>query len=383
MKLKVLSLFCLISIISVAQASIVPKKVVCYYGTWATWRTGVAQFNVNNINANLCTHVVYSFFGVTVDGQITYLDEWLDINMGNIREFMTLRQQNPNIVLMASVGGYNFGSEIFSMLARNPTARTNFARNTVTFMRLHGFNGFDVDWEYPVSDGIPEDRENFILLLQELRAHLQPNGFVLSVAVAAGQYAAARSYDIPRLSNAVDFINLMTYDFHGPWSGVTGIHGAFSYRQIENFWQRQVNVRMSVHFWLKQGAAANKLIVGIPFYGNSFTLTSAANHGLDAPISGPGTSGRFVQPNMLGFDEICMNRWTRVWEAEQQVPYAFNGDQWVGYDDVQSVQIKSNFIMNNNLGGAMIWSIETDDFRGNCGLGRFPLLTAIHNILRQ
>lgn len=312
------------------------------------------------------------------------MDEWLDFDRGNIREFMTLRQQNPSVILMAAVGGYNFGSEIFSLLARNPAARTNLARNAVNFMRLHGFNGFDVDWEYPVSGGgIPEDRENFILLLQELRAHLSPNGFVLSAAVAATQYAATRSYDIPRLSNAVDFINLMTYDFHGFWSDVTGIHGAFSYRQVETFWQRGLNVQGCVNFWLSQGAAADKIIVGIPFYGNSFTLASVWQHGVAAPAIGAGTSGRFVQSNMLGFDEICMNRWTRVWEPEQQVPYAYNGDQWVGYDDVQSVQVKSNYIMNNNLGGAMIWSIETDDFRGNCGLGRFPLLTAMHNILRR
>ena len=359
-------------------------KIVCYYGTWATYRVGAAQFHVSDINANLCTHVIYSFFGVTVNGEITHLDNWLDIGRGNIREFMSLRQQNPQIVLMAAVGGYNFGSETFSMLARNPIARTNFARNAVNFMRLHGFNGFDVDWEFPVGEGgIPEDRQNFILLLRELRLHLNANGFVLSVAVAATQYATTRSYDVAGVSNNVDFINLMTYDFHGSWNEFTGIHGAFNFRQAEGFWQRGLNVQACVNLWLSQGADPRKLIVGIPFYGNSFTLANALNNGIGSSAIGPGTAGTFVQPNMLGYDEICINRWTRVWEPEHQVPYAFNGDQWVGYDDVQSVQIKSNYIVNNNLGGAMIWSIETDDFRGNCGLGRFPMLTAINNILRR
>lgn len=94
-----------------------------------------------------------------------------------------------------------------------------------------------------------------------------------------------------------------------------------------------------------------------------------------------------------------MNNWNTVFEPTQQVPYAFSGNQWVGYDNLQSINYKCNFIIQNNLGGTfyniltkisefkhffkggMVWSIETDDFRGNCGQGPYPLVNTIWNRL--
>lgn len=74
--------------------------------------------------------------------------------------------------------------------------------------------------------------------------------------------------------------------------------------------------------------------------------------------------------------------WSIQWQSEQLTPYAFLNDQWIGYDDVKSVTIKSNYALDAGLGGVMVWSVETDDFRGNCGNGEYPLLTAINGVLR-
>lgn len=61
-------------------------------------------------------------------------------------------------------------------------------------------------------------------------------------------------------------------------------------------------------------------------------------------------------------------------------PYAVKGDNWIGYDDVESTRVKANFALNNGLGGAIVWSIDTDDFRGDCGQGAYPLLTAANEV---
>lgn len=74
--------------------------------------------------------------------------------------------------------------------------------------------------------------------------------------------------------------------------------------------------------------------------------------------------------------------WSIQWQSEQMTPYAFTNDQWVGYDDVKSVTIKSNYALDAGLGGVMVWSVETDDFRGICGNGEYPLLTAINKVIR-
>ena len=75
------------------------------------------------------------------------------------------------------------------------------------------------------------------------------------------------------------------------------------------------------------------------------------------------------------------NGWTRKWDDTQKVPYAFKGNQWVGYDDNQSVQIKLDYVKSNNLGGVMFWSIETDDFANLCGTGNYPLITLAKNAM--
>lgn len=74
--------------------------------------------------------------------------------------------------------------------------------------------------------------------------------------------------------------------------------------------------------------------------------------------------------------------WSIQWHSEQLTPYAFLNDQWIGYDDVKSVTIKSNYALDAGLGGVMVWSVETDDFRGSCGNGEYPLLAAINGVMR-
>lgn len=146
-------------------------------------------------------------------------------------------------------------------------------------------------------------------------------------------------------------------------------------------WQKELNVDACVRFWLNYGTPASKLIVGIPTYGKSFTLANQANHGIGAQSINVGNAGPFTgQGGTLGYNEICLNNWQTVFDNTQQVPYAFSGNQWVGYDNVQSVTVKSNYVVNNNLGGAMIWSLETDDFRGKCGPA-YPLLNTIYSIV--
>lgn len=146
-------------------------------------------------------------------------------------------------------------------------------------------------------------------------------------------------------------------------------------------WQKELNVDACVKFWLKYGTPANKLIVGMPFYGKSYTLANQNNHGIGAASAGAGIAGPFTgEQGTLGYNEICLKNWQTVFDNTQQVPYAYSGDQWVGFDNVQSITVKSNYVVNNNLGGAMVWSLETDDFRGNCGPA-YPLLNKIYSIV--
>lgn len=362
--------------------------MVCYWSSWSVYREGDGQFKVSNIDVNLCTHVVYSFIGTTAQGDVVHLDSYVDLEYegGCLAKLQNWRLNNPKLKLLIAVGGGAFGVTRFSQLAANPSAREAFARNFVAFLKKIKFDGLDVDWEYPAQYGGPaEDKANFILLLQTLRRAFDESGHILSVAVNTVKVTDERSYDIPGISKYVDFINLMTYDFHGIWDKRTGINApmhASSADQTEV--QRQLNVVAAVTYWLQAGAPKEKLILGIPTYGKSFTLTDPNQHGIGASAKSAGKPGKLTKDaGTLGFNEICLNNWPRTWSNQQQVPYAVKDDQWVGYDDVDSVKIKARYIKENNLGGAMFWSIDLDDFHGKCGHGRSPLIKSVRDLLHE
>lgn len=139
-----------------------------------------------------------------------------------------------------------------------------------------------------------------------------------------------------------------------------------------------------MNYWIKNGAAKEKIILGMATYGRTFTLANSQNTGYNAPITGPGAAGPYTrEPSTLGYNEFCeqqlnpTTRWSVVQDDKAKVPYAYRGNQWIGYDDIQSINEKARYVHDKNLAGAMIWSIETDDFRGKCGQGAFPLLASI------
>ncbi|XP_011706928.1 PREDICTED: chitinase-3-like protein 1 [Wasmannia auropunctata] len=368
------------------------KKIVCYFGSWAVYRPSDGKFDISYIQPKLCTHLIYAFVGISQEGKVVVLDAWQDLpdNSGKdgFGRFNKLREQSPETKTLIAIGGWNEGSAKFSAVVADPTTRARFVKDIVDFVKKYKFDGFDVDWEYPCQrDGKPEDKHNYISLLKELRTEFDKHGLILSAAVAAAESSASQSYDISAMSKYLDFINIMAYDFHGAWEPVTGHNAPLYPRKDESEDDRKLNVDASVHYWLRNGCPPEKLILGVPFYGRAFTLADTNQHGLGAPITGPGTAGPYTREGgMLGYNEICesfkQGGWTVARQEEHRTPYAYKGDQWVGYDDVTSFAEKTAYINSLGLGGAMVWSIETDDFLGTCG-EKYPLLKTLNARLRR
>lgn len=127
----------------------------------------------------------------------------------------------------------------------------------------------------------------------------------------------------------------------------------------------------------------------MPLYGRTYTLADPGQTYVGAPTVGDGgNAGPFTETaGFLGYNELCgfisSGQYQRAWDWDGHVPYAFRGNQWITYDDVESITHKSEFILNYGLGGAMVWSIDTEDFHGPCGQGPNPLLQTINRIVRQ
>ncbi|XP_041374772.1 acidic mammalian chitinase-like [Gigantopelta aegis] len=144
----------------------------------------------------------------------------------------------------------------------------------------------------------------------------------------------------------------------------------------------------AVNMWLERGAAADKIVVGIAGFGASFTLKDETETEVGSPVVGPGNAGPYrMTAGQLSYVEICLmlrNGGALRWDNEQQSPYAFLGKTWVGFDNHHSIEIKVNWMVSRGVGGAMFWSLDMDDFKGQfCQQGRFPLVRTIFQTAAQ
>lgn len=300
----------------------------------------------------MCTHLVYGFAKLE-SNEIKPYDPWLDLGKdepgGGLDAYYRftngLKDQNPSLKTLIAIGGWNEGSEKYSAMASSETTRNTFADSVVEFLEKYNFDGLDVDWEYPSARGgdLANDKENLNHLLRVLRDRLSGKGKMLTMAVSANPRTVQSGYDIPTIVDLVDYISVMTYDYHGAFDTYTG-HNAPLYAR-EDDEDLTFNVAFGINFWLAYGAPPEKLIIGLPLYGRSVQLADENNNGLAQAISGPGSNGTYSnEAGVLYYREICRNfdddDWVKEWDANSLVPYMYNGDQWISYDNEQSLAAK-------------------------------------------
>lgn len=380
---------CLLHLVQI----VVAFRRVCYFTNWSRdLQQAGARFQLSDVEPFLCTHLLYAFAAAHPDNAT--LAPIVTLKAASEREelqryvdFNSLKRANPQLRTMLSVGGSIQANKDFVQVVSTADGRRKFAVNTVEYLRTWGFDGLDIDWEYPGDP--PDTKRNFTLLLQELRLAFQADAtsrqsasLLLSVAAPVSQIQMDAGYEIEQVSSLVDFINLMAYDFHGSWNTITSFNSPLYGRRGDPRFSPDLSVNWAVQAWLQKGAEAEKLVLGIAGYGQSFTLQNQSQHGVGAPTTGPGVPGRWRRmAGQLSYFEVCeylAAGGVSVWDDLQRVPYVYLHDQWVGYDNPDSIKDKVDFAMGHSLGGAMLWSLDMDDFRGAfCGKGRYPLLSAM------
>ncbi len=288
-----------------------------------------------------------------------------------LRRLHALRMRNPKLKFLVSIGGW--GADGFSDAAATDASRTAFAQSVEDLVVKHGLDGIDLDWEYP---GLPgpgirhrdDDKRNFTLLLQSLREHLDvlggkrarpaDNHYLLTAALADGEFT--KFIELDRIHAYLDWIDLMTYDFHNSLTPTTGHHAAL--RRSATSSANERSVESAVHQYLAAGVPASKIVVGVPFYGRAFADVKADNNGLDQTYGK--YEGDHPWPQLVA-DFIDRNGYTRHWDATAQVPYLWNAQTrvFVSYDDPQSLKLKAEFVKSKGLGGMMYWE-QSQDPRG-------------------
>lgn len=366
-----------------------PARIVGYFPAWAVY---ARDFHVSEIPADRLTHLNYAFANLSPEGECVLGDAYADTEKaypgdtwdeplrGNFGQLADLKAAHPHLRTLISVGGWTWSGN-FSAVARTAEGRDRFARSCADFMVRYGFDGVDVDWEYPVSGGLsggpPEDRRNYTLLLEAVRRELDSRGaadgrrYLLTIAAPAGP-AIIANLELPAVAAPLDWINVMAYDFMGSWSDRTGFNAPMQTTagagEPPGF-----SVTDAIDAYLAAGVPADQLVLGVPFYGRSFRGVAPAGEGLFQPHggAGPGT----WEPGVLDWHDIAgryLPTMTRRWSATAQAPWLYDEATGVmiSYDDPESLAIKARFARERGLGGLMIWDLSSDD-------GRHSLLDAL------
>ena len=335
------------------------KRVVGYYAAWSSY----SGFTPDKIDASKLTHINYAFANIGSDYKITV--GYPDKDPANFKMLQQLKTLNPNLKTLISVGGWTWSVK-FSDAASTEATRTAFANGCVEFITKYGFDGVDLDWEYPVGGGLPEnskrpeDKQNFTLLLKKIREKLDEQGladnkhYLLTIAGGASNYYLGNTE--PHLFHEyIDYATIMTYDIHGPWDSYADLNAPL-YNNTDASPQYKWSVDASVKAWMNAGFPSEKLVVGVPFYGYMYETLNNNNNGLYQTFS----SGKSLSYSNIEANYLNKEGYTRYFHEQSMVPYLYNGKTFISYDDQQSMGLKADYIKTHELGGAAIWELSQD-----------------------
>ncbi|KAG9246515.1 chitinase [Calycina marina] len=288
------------------------------------------------------SHVFYAFAHVGEDGNVFLNDLHADTSKevdgqtnGCIGSLMRMKAQH-GVKVILSVGGAA-ASQNFAKVAHDANLRNNFGASAKRIVDKYGFDGIDIDWEHPSN---AEEGQDFLHLLKVLRNYLsKANGYTLSAALPAGQWVL-RNIDL-RNADDLDFLNLMAYDFAGPWSNLSGHHA-----QLYSAQPQEESGNKAVKYVISTGFPAEKIVLGIPAYGRSFL-----------GVTGPGSRPHGHGGNEGAFDYKDLPRGNSEHvDSNLVAAYCTGEDGFISYDNASTVETKAVYCRCMKLGGIFYWT---------------------------
>ena len=308
-------------------------------------------YTIEDIPAKSLTHIHYAFGEVDTETyQLALMESESDLE--NLAALRRLRQENPDLRLILSVGGWS-DSNCFSDMAATAENREIFAQSCLDMLLEQELDGIDLDWEFPVSGGPagmvhrPEDKQNYTLLLRAIRSKMDRQtaltGRTYDLSIAAGDSASFLEKIEPKaLSEVTDYIFLMGYDYCGAWSQRTQFNAPLD------------RLRASVRDYIEAGVPADKLVLGMPLYGRRFEGTSAANGGLNSAFSKTSSITYDALVEQYLSSPAC-----RLYRnSASAVPYLFDSGTFISYDDPASAAAKAGMAREMGLRGIGFWEIS-------------------------
>jgi chitinase len=342
-------------------------RVVVYNGNWN-------PLDVHNIPAEKMTHFIY--FGIIVlNGECRSVsDDQAKADRENLVEIQKLKIKNPSLKLMFSIAGH---PGEFSKAVETDSARLRFVNSCAVMLKKYDLDGIDIDWEFP-SLG---DKPFYLSFLRELRAEIGAQ-HLLTIAVN-GDYRHFANYPLlTEMLPLLDWINIMGYDFDGTYGhkghAVPG-SALFAWKpdsdiapEIEQSAREIYNDNAIVKWSVANGIPKHKLVLGVPLYGHKLTGVAAKNHGLYQSTAG--AKSAYIYGNDI--DMLLRRGYKGYFDSSTKSVWLYSEKDhvFVSYENAESLKYKCQYILDQKLGGIMIWEYG-QDFQHH-------LMNAVHAGLR-
>jgi chitinase len=405
--------------------------VAVYYENWSQYRQpsgGRTNFFPNMIDPTIMTDLYYAFayFGFvtkSIDPDNPHLTgdytiqpvEWNDVSV-LYPQVMALKQQNPNLRVHLSIGGWAFNDpndpngageytyKLFSEMVASKDNRDQFINSAIAYAHQYGFDGIDIDWEYPgdtTRGGTDADFDNYVTFLSECytACHNASPSLMLSYASPAIVPSGVNEkyHQDPSLffkwladcSQYLDHINVMCYDYHGVFDNpqITGVNAPLNHDTDPTSTMFDAQ---TIDNYINNGVDANKIVMGMPTYGHSYggvTGLSDTDNGPGKPFTSAGAAGpSTATPGLLAYfevsDMIANKELTFGTDSLTSTAYGYNitTGEWVSFDTPDTIALKVQLIQSKNLLGGMFWSVDDDEYAWG---DKYPNIRAAASLMGQ
>ncbi|KAK6342306.1 Endochitinase 1 [Orbilia javanica] len=336
-------------------------------GYFVNWGIYGRKFPPSLIPADDLTHILYAFADLSAEtGEVKLSDVWSDKDIhypgdswnedqsnlyGNFKAIYNLKKQKRHLKVLISIGGWTYSPK-FHPIVIDPAKRAKFVETSVQILEDYGLDGLDVDYEYPSDDA---QARGYVELLKELRQALDAHAakkqanyrFLLTIAAPCGPQNYSKLH-VRAMDEQLDFWNLMAYDFSGSWESIAN-HQA-------NIYSGPVSGAEAVNWYINQGVARHKIILGIPLYGRSFTNTQ----GPGTPFSGVG-QGSWEQ-GVYDYRALPLPGSNVSHDPQALASWSYNPAtrEMISFDSEEVAKWKGEWIHQEGLGGSMFWELSGD-----------------------
>lgn len=347
-------------------------RTIGYYEGW-NLEHNCGTISPKQIPLGYYTHINFAFAYIDPD---TFQMAPMAPDVAALYQDVTaLKQSQPDLQVWISIGGWSFNDEdqpthsTFSDLAASESAQREFFASLITFLIRNGFDGVDIDWEYPAApdrSGKEADFKNYPSFLRNLRKALDGTGrrFGLSITIPSS-YWYMQHFDIVEIDPTVDWFNIMTYDLHGTWDGNDPYVGSVALAHTN-----LTEIEQSLELLWRNHIDPTRVNLGLGFYGRSFTMSDSSCMSAGCPFSSGGKPGPCTATSgilsVAEIRDVIASGATVTLDAAAAVKIVtWDTDQWVSYDDAETMKTKIDFANQHCLGGTMVWAIDMDSSNGS------------------